>query len=143
MSKESQKRLVGMIRGVALFSGLNDKHLKGIANSGKEMSYKEGRTIVKEGEDGIGFYLVLDGKVEVRKGAKVLSNMGAGDFFGEMSLLDGKPRSADVVAVAPTVCFGMTSWSFTALVKANPDIAVNMMKVLVARLRGTSNALTE
>jgi CRP-like cAMP-binding protein len=143
MLPESEQQLVRMIRKAALFSDLKDKHLKEIVNSGKELSYDAGQTIVKEGDDGVGFYLVLDGEVEVRKGHKVLSKLRSGDFFGEMSLLDRQPRSADVVAVLPTTCLGISSWSFSSLVRTDPSIAVNLMKALVERLRGTNRSLTE
>jgi CRP/FNR family transcriptional regulator, cyclic AMP receptor protein len=137
LSKESERQLVEMVGKVSLFSGLKEKQLKAIANAGKELSYADGRLIVKEGDMGVGFYLILDGKVEVRKGSKVLSKLGARQFFGEMSLVDKQPRSADVVATAPTKCYVLTAWAFSALVKSHPEIALNMMQELVARLRKT------
>jgi CRP/FNR family cyclic AMP-dependent transcriptional regulator len=132
-----------MISSVPLFSGLKKKQLQEIANAGKELSYQPGDKIVQEGENGVGFYLVLEGKVEVRRRGKVLSSMNSGQFFGEMSLLDDRPRSADVVALEPTRCFGFTPWSFSSLVHTNPEMSFNMMKELVRRLRSTNKALTE
>jgi CRP/FNR family transcriptional regulator/CRP/FNR family cyclic AMP-dependent transcriptional regulator len=98
---------------------------------------------VTEGENGVAFYLIIEGKVEVRHKGKVLSRLSKGDFFGEMSLLDKQPRSADVVAVVPSTCFGLTSWSFFGLIRSQPNIALNLMRELVRRLRGTNKALTE
>ena len=80
----------------------------------------------------------MDGKVEVRKGAKVVSKLGTGEFFGEMALLERQPRSADVVATAPTRCYGLTAWAFTGLVKSRPEIALNMIHELSSRLRRTT-----
>ena len=142
LPKESEERLIKMIRGVLLFSGLKDKQVKSIANAGKELSYQVGQVIVREGEMGVGFFLILDGKVEVRKGTRVLSKLGTGQFFGEMALLDRQPRSADVVATAPTNCYGLTAWAFEALVRSQPEIALNMLKELTARLR-KSDEITE
>src|SRR5437867_2830665 len=126
-----------MIGKVSIFSGLKDKQLRAIANAGKELAYTPDRVIVKEGEMGVGFYLILDGKVEVRRGSRVLSKLGTGQFFGEMALVDKQPRSADVIATAPTRCYVLTAWAFSALIKSHPEIAINMMQELVVRLRKT------
>jgi len=132
-----------MLKSVPLFSGLKEKQVKVILNSGKELRFEAGKQIVKEGENGVGFYLIVDGSVEVRRRGKVLSKLGKGDFFGEMSLLDKQPRSADVVAVTPVTCFGLTSWIFYGIIRTQPDIAINMMHELVRRLRGSNKTLTE
>lgn len=127
--------IISSLGGVSFFSGLNKKQLKTIADSGKEINYKQGDTIVEEGTMGVGFYLVLDGKVEVRKGAKVLSALSKGQFFGEMSLVDDQPRSADVVAIQQTRCFTISTWVFSALIKQHPELALPMLKVMARRLR--------
>ncbi|MGD1055557.1 MAG: Crp/Fnr family transcriptional regulator, partial [Nitrososphaerales archaeon] len=92
---------------------------------------------------GVGFYLIADGSVEVRRKGKTISGLKKGDFFGEMTLIDDQPRSADVVAIAPTTCYVLTAWAFWGLVRSKPDIGVNLMKELVRRLRGTNRSLTE
>lgn len=143
MAKESGERLAGLVSKVSLFSELSQKDLKSIAKSGTERRFSVGDTIVKEGDTGVGFYLILEGTVEVRKKRKVLSTLMAGDFFGEMGLIDDQPRSADVVAVTPTVTFCLSPWTFGGIIKGNPNVAVGMMKALVGRLRATNRALSE
>lgn len=143
MSKESEERLGKIIGTVLLFSELSKKQLNGIAKSGTERRFNAGHAIVKEGETGVGFYLILDGKVEVRKKGKVLSTLTAGDFFGEMGLIDDKPRSADVIAASPTTTFCLSPWTFTGIVTGSPEITMRMMKVLVNRLRESNKSLTE
>ena len=133
---------ISMIASVPFFSDLNEKKRKAIAAEGRELSYKAGDKMVDEGTTGVGFYLILDGKAEVRKGNRVLATLGKGQFFGEMSLIDEQPRSADVVAVAPTMCWALTSWAFAGLVKTNPDIALLMLKELVKRLRAAQASPT-
>ena len=128
-----------LIGAVPFFGGLDEKKRNSIASQGKELSYKSGDTIVDEGTMGVGFYLILDGKAEVRKKGKVLASLQKGQFFGEMSLIDEQPRSADVVAVAPTRCWALSSWAFSSIVKTNPEIAMMMLKEVVKRLR-TSQA---
>jgi len=140
---ESEEDLARLIKKVSLFSQLSPKQLKSLAKSGAERKFDAGHTIVKEGETGVGFYLLLDGKVEVRKKKKVLTTLSSGAFFGEMGLIDDQPRSADVIAVTPTTTFCINPWTFTGVVKGNPEIAMGMMKVLVGRLRETNKALSE
>ena len=131
---------VELLANVPYFEGLNDKTRKSIVNEGKVQSYDAGKVIVGEGGSGVGFYLVLDGKVEVRKGGKVLATLGKGQFFGEMSVIDGSPRSAVVVAVGPAKCWVRSAWSFSGVVKAHPELAMSMLKELVKRLRSTQSA---
>ena len=143
LAKESEKALLEKLRSVPLFSGLKDKQLKSILAGAKQRAYEEGQTIVGEGEMGVGFYLVLDGGVEVKRKGKVLAKLGSGNFFGEMSLLDSNPRSSDVVAIKPTTCLVLSSWEFQARVKSNNEIAVNLLKTLVHRLRESDKVLTD
>jgi CRP/FNR family cyclic AMP-dependent transcriptional regulator len=127
---------------VPFFSGLNAKQLNVVVETGKELSYNAGDTIVEEGTIGVGFYMIIDGKVEVRKGKKVLATLSKGQFFGEMSLIDGKPRSADVVAVQPTKCFTLSTWVFSALIKEHPDLVLPMLRELAKRLRAAQSSIT-
>ncbi len=131
-----------LMGSVPFFAGLDERKRKAVAAEGKELSYKAGDNIVDEGAMGVGFYLILDGRAEVRKSGKVLATLGKGQFFGEMSLIDELPRSADVVAVAPTKCWALTSWAFSSIVKTHPEIAVMMLKEMVKRLRAAQSSPT-
>jgi CRP/FNR family transcriptional regulator, cyclic AMP receptor protein len=128
-------RLVRMLGKVPLFAGMGEKELREVAEAGREVGFESGKTILKQGEPGLSFLLVLDGKVEVRRRGRPVATAGPGGFFGEMTVFDDKPRSADVVAVEPTRCFGMTNWSFVPVLRSNPSIAVGVIKELVRRLR--------
>jgi CRP-like cAMP-binding protein len=143
LSKEAQKVLLEKIKAVPLFSGLKDKQLKTILASGKRMAYPEGKLIEREGENGVAFYLILDGAVEVKRKGRVLAKLGAGDFFGEMSLIDRAPRSSDVVTAMPTSCLVLSSWTFISVVRTNNDLALNLLKTLVHRLRESDKALSD
>jgi CRP/FNR family transcriptional regulator, cyclic AMP receptor protein len=131
-----------MIGSVPFFSSFDQKHRKDLISQGKQLSYKAGDAIVNEGTMGVGFFLILDGKAEVRKGSKVLATLSKGQFFGEMSLIDDQPRSADVVALQPTKCWAITSWAFSALLKTHPEMALGMLKETVKRLRAAQNSPT-
>jgi CRP/FNR family cyclic AMP-dependent transcriptional regulator len=143
LAKESEQALLEKLHSVPLFSGLKDKQLKSILKSGKQQAFQEGQVIVGQGEVGVAFYLILDGKVEVRRKGRVMAKLGSGNFFGEMSLLDSSPRSSDVVAVAPTTCLLLSSWSFQAYVESHNEIAMNLLKTLIHRLRESDKALSD
>jgi len=134
-----------MLTEVPLFAGLKGKQIKSVASAfARERSYDSGEVIEKEGGSGVAFYLVTNGSVEVRKGEKVVSKLGRGQFFGEMALIDKQPRSATVIAAqAGTKCLVMPVWNFRAAVESDPKVAMGVMKELARRLRETTNALTE
>src|SRR3989442_10605334 len=91
-----------MLEMTPLFSGLNKGQLKSIVRSSKERSFKKGDAIVREGESGVGFYLIVGGSAEVRRDGRCLTKLARGQFFGGVCLLDHQPRSAVVVALYDT-----------------------------------------
>jgi CRP/FNR family transcriptional regulator, cyclic AMP receptor protein len=131
---EESSDLPGILSKVSIFAGLRRKQLEQIIKASKELSYKEGKVVAEAGSLGVAFFMVLEGKLEVRRRGKVLARLGKGDFFGEMALLNNQPRIADVVAVGPTRCLVLSAWSFSALVKDDPAIALALMKVMAKRL---------
>ena len=137
MKKEQTEkaRLMKMLSSVPLFSGLDKKDLQAIADIGREVTFEAGKTILKQGEPGLSFLLILEGKAEVRKKGKTVTAIGPGGFFGEMTVIDDRPRSADIVAIEPTRCFGVTAWSFTPMLRSRPSIAIEVIRELVRRLR--------
>ena len=139
--RKSTQPLAETIGTIPLFSGLDRKDRERIAGAGREVTFEKGKTILREGEPGLALLLILDGKVEVLKKGKLVT-LGKGRFFGEMTVIDDKPRSADVVAVAPTRCFGLTAWAFAALVRTYLEIALAVMKELVRRLREVQETAT-
>lgn len=120
---------------VWIFEGLEPADLSRIASLVVARSYKKAAAIVTEGEQAVAFYVIVDGKVEITKGGAALNTMGAGESFGEMSLLDGYPRATSVVAIEDTNCLVMTRWDFTAELKTNPSIALAMLPILCKRIR--------
>ena len=143
LTDSEKKDVIPMLQEVPLFSSLDKKSIRRIADSAGKKSYKNGDTIVKEGEKGISFYLVLEGGVEVRRRGKKLTKLGKGQFFGEMTLFDEQPRSADVIATEDTTCILLNSWTFAGVMAANPKIAQGIIKELVRRLRETNKAFTD
>jgi CRP/FNR family cyclic AMP-dependent transcriptional regulator len=135
--------VIEMLERASLWSGLDRKDLKFIVKLSKERKYETGDVIVRKGEVTVGFYLILDGSVEIMSNGTTLSKLGPGQFFGEMSVVDNQPRSADVVAIEPSRCLVLTAWSFNALISKHPKIALKILQEFVRRLRDTNKALTD
>lgn len=128
------------LAAVPLFSQLSRKDLTRLGRAVVERNYRKGETIVKEGEQAVAFFIVTGGKVEVigstaAKKTRRLNELGPGQFFGEMALLDGAPRNATVKALEDTACLVLSRWDFVAELRTNPHIAVAMLPVLSKRLR--------
>jgi CRP/FNR family cyclic AMP-dependent transcriptional regulator len=134
--------VVKMLSEVPLFSELSKKELESLARSAKEVNHKQGAVLAKEGDSGLGFFLIADGTASVSVRGRPRAKMGPGDFFGEISLLDQGPRSATVVAETPVRLIGITQWVFKRLVEQNPALAWKLLRVMATRLRGTRPQLT-
>lgn len=127
-----------------MFSGLSDRELRAVVSTAKERSFEAQSKIVEEGSLGIGFYLILEGQVEVRRGGRVLARLGKGQFFGELALLQKDvPRSADVVALEESRCLVLPQWDLLALIKTHPEMGLKMLAELARRLQETDRALSE
>jgi len=120
---------------VPLFSAFSKRQLRMIAESGREYKYKPGYRLVEKGTTGDRFYLVLDGKVEIRRGDRVLATLSKGQFFGELSLMDEQPWAADVFAVQTTHCLTLSKRVFSALTRRHPELVRIILKEVVQRLR--------
>lgn len=138
-----KKQIVQMLEAVPLFSSLNSKSLSSICGAATKRVFDADQKIVSVGEIATAFYLILEGRVEVRRGNKVISKLGKGQFFGEMALFDKEPRSADVVSVEKTTCLLLTSWALEGVLSKNWNVTRNVLKELASRLRATNNSPSE
>jgi hypothetical protein len=125
-------------RQVPIFSGCSKRELAIIARASKEVSHKEGTVIAREGERGVGLFLILEGQCVVTIGGKTKAKLGPGDFFGEVALLDGGPRTATVMAFSPVDLIGITGWVFRGLLMEHPSIALKTLVAVAGRLRSVS-----
>lgn len=145
ITTEEQINKLELLRQVPLFSGLNEEGLRALAAVSRVCTLPEGDEIIEEGaelfEEDDGLYLLVDGTVEVRKGAvdgvggQVVAQFGRGEFFGEMSLLDGQPRSASVIATSEVLCLVLNRADLQRQLRSDPEIALKMLAVLSRRLR--------
>jgi CRP/FNR family transcriptional regulator, cyclic AMP receptor protein len=123
------------LRRVPLFAGLDRKELELLGKLIKEQRYDKGATIVKTGADGLGLYIIKEGNVAVIRDGQRVAGMGPGQFFGEISVLDGGPRTADVRAESDTVCLTLISWEVKPLLMDNASMSYKMLLEMVKRLR--------
>lgn len=136
------------LAGVPLFSQLKQKELNRLARAMVERRFPKGHVIVKEGDQAVAFYILDSGAVEVLKGIEqerpqVLATLKSGDFFGEMALLDGYPRSASIRALEDTECLVLSRWDFLAEIRTSPDIAAGILPILSRRLREADEELAQ
>lgn len=120
---------------VPLFASLSKRELKELAGTMHEYSFPAGKELMTEGQEGIGFFLIADGEAVVTLKGSEKRTLRAGDWFGEMALIDGGTRTASVQAVTDLTCFTLTSWEFRPLVHEHPAIAWAVMETLVKRVR--------
>lgn len=145
MASSEQKKSV--LSKVPLFQGLKDRQLQRLADRMVERNYAAGDTIVKQGQGGEGFYVLVSGNAEATRersdGEKVVVNQfGATDFFGELALLDEDGvRTASIVATEPTTCLVLTRWDFLATLRQDADMAVEILQEMAKRFRIALNTL--
>jgi CRP-like cAMP-binding protein len=128
---------------VSILGSLSHRQLKNLAGWVTITAYTEGETIVKRGEGGIGLFLILEGAAEVRRGSRKLARLGLGQFFGEMTLFDNLPRSADVVAIQPSKVAVLSRFEFWGFAEKEPKVLRGILEEMTRRLRETDKALSE
>lgn len=126
---------VELVKRVSLFSDLDDRELRQVAQSMKERTFNAGDTVTEEGKGGVGFFVIADGTAKVSIGGEQVRTFGSGDYFGEIGLIADIDRTATITAETDLRCYGMTSWDFRPLVESNASIAWKMLQVMAQRLK--------
>lgn len=122
------------LASVPLTAGLEDRVRKRLAGVGRVRPYPKDTTIVSEGATATALYIVLSGSARIVRGGETVGRVGPGDFFGELALIEEHSRSATVIAEEDTECLLFPAWEFLALLAEHPEIAVPIMRALIARL---------
>lgn len=123
---------------VPLFSGLSKTDLNKLAEETDVVSFPAGTTIVEEGLLGETMFVVTSGEAKVTRGKRRLGIVRPGDFFGEVALLDGAPRSASVVAETPVVAIRLFRRTLLRMLEAEPQLSLKILDSLVRRVRDLS-----
>ena len=123
------------LRNVPLFAELTDEDLERLARQMKERRFSAGSTVTSEGAGGAGFFVIIEGSATVTVGDEERAQLGAGDHFGEIALIDEGMRSATITAETDLLCYGMTAWEFRPFIEEHPQVAWVMLQTLARRLR--------
>jgi CRP/FNR family transcriptional regulator, cyclic AMP receptor protein len=128
------KPTADLLRGVTLFSGLDDRELENLANEFNERRFSPGDKIALEGEGGLNFFVVESGEAAVEVHGEEVSRLGPGDSFGEIALIDRRPRTATVTALSDLRTFGLPVFVFRPYVEARPQVAWKLLEAMADRL---------
>ena len=129
-----------LLKNLPLFGELDDEELVEIWNHVQTRSYKKGNIILFEEDPGDSLFIIKEGKVKITRLSEegrevILSILGEGEFFGDMSILDGESRSANVIALADSEVFVLKREEFINILTSNPQIAITLLEELAARIR--------
>jgi CRP/FNR family cyclic AMP-dependent transcriptional regulator len=134
----TQDRRTELLASCRLFSGVGSSDLASVADRAVEVDFPPNHVIARQGEIGTGFFLIVSGSVRVIRGGEEVAVLGPGEFFGELSVLDGQPRVAQVVSIEPTRCLALASWDFEQALLESPSLAMSILRGLAARLRSVT-----
>jgi CRP/FNR family transcriptional regulator, cyclic AMP receptor protein len=126
---------VDLLKKIPLFAGLEAKELERLSGSFKERTFSAGDTVAAEGESGAGFFVIESGEAIVDVGGEERGRLGAGDYFGDIALIDMGARTATVRADSDLHCYGLTFWDFRPLVVSDARIAWPLLQAMAKRLR--------
>jgi len=132
---ENTKDLQAHLAKVPIFSGLSSRQLGRLAEASRTTTHQAGHEIAREGEGALALHVILDGTAEVRVHGNPRRELGAGDYFGEISLIDGKKRSASVTATTDLHTLAVPYTPFQQLLESDAGFAVALLKLVCARLR--------
>jgi len=130
--------LADILAGFALFADLTEPQLEGVAHTFEERMFAEGERILRQGLTGSGFYIILDGEVQVVIDGNPRATLGRGDFFGEVSILLGQPPVADVIALRPLRCLVLAGAEVESFFVGHPRVMYRMLQAQARRLRNAN-----
>jgi CRP-like cAMP-binding protein len=134
-ARVSQDAKIDRLQGIPLFEGCTRRQLRAVARIAEVLEVPAGTVLTRAGDPGEAFFLVLDGRVVAEVSPRKRVRMGPGEFFGEMSLLDGGPRSATVAADTDVRLLVIARRDFSLLLSKVPDLVRHLLVVLTKRLR--------
>jgi CRP/FNR family cyclic AMP-dependent transcriptional regulator len=126
---------VSLIGACRLFGGLDEAGIGAVSGAAVEVEFPAERVIARQGEVGSGLFIVAHGAVRVVRDGRTIARLGQGEFFGELSVLDGAPRNASVIAEVPTTCLALATWDAERVLREEPGVALAVLRVLAGRLR--------
>ena len=129
-----------LLRLVPLFTGMTDRSFDAIAGLATETGFGTGDDLVRQGEAGTVFLIIVSGRARVDRDGATLRELGPGDFLGEIALIDGSPRTATVTALEPIDALTIQRADFLDLLERLPVFRLEMLNALTQRIRATGGA---
>jgi CRP-like cAMP-binding protein len=127
---------ISTLKTVPIFAGLSDRNLKRVIDIAKEVMHTDGQAVMEEDASAAGLHVILEGEADIAVHGQHVATFGPGDYFGEMSIIDGKPRSATVTAKGTLRTLGIPAWTFETLMERHPSIMRTLLTELSSRIRG-------
>lgn len=137
----TNKQLFAVLSAIPLFEGLSQKHLKKIAAIAQIANFMQGATVVQQGVIGDSFYVILTGQAKVAVNGRTVHHLLPGDHFGEISLLDGRERTASVVTETPATLLEVTQKQFFDMLAKDADISIAILEALARAVRRVDRTL--
>lgn len=133
--RRTLRRSAVALAGVPMFVGFSSKHLNRLASEADELDLAAGQTIVREGDPGEALFVVLEGQAKVVRAGKRVGIVIPGDFFGELSALDGGPRTASVIAETPVRLLRLFRHTLKRLMDDEPQVTIKLVDGIARRIR--------
>ena len=130
-----QAKTVEQLRTVPLFKDFSEEELSHVAQVAKHVEFQQGHTVAHQGEMGVGFHQIMQGSADVIQDGQTIGHLTPGDYFGEISLIDGGTRSATVTTTAPTTTLSIAAWDFKLLIDHNQAMTRKLLIGLCHMLR--------
>jgi hypothetical protein len=131
--------IVRALSNTDLFTGVGDRAIAAIAAQARVVNHPAGKDITEEGGGAAGFHLIRSGEASVTVHGQSRPKLGPGDYFGEISMIDGQPRSATVHADTSLTTISLASWAFHPILDDQPEVTKQLLKVMCARLRAAES----
>jgi len=141
LRRSSQK--MDLLKKVPMFGNLSQRHLREIGRHADQVKVEEGRVLAQQEKKGWEFIFIVDGKARVEKDGKIIRQLSEGDFFGEISLIDGEPRTATVTADTDMTLLIVNKTSFDHLLDKIPGLQRKILIALCKYLRAAEKATHE
>jgi CRP-like cAMP-binding protein len=136
----TRDRVAELLSTARLFEGVDADGMDRIAAVAVQVDFPADGVIARQGEIGTGFFVIVSGAVRVVRDGGTIAILGPGDFFGELSVLDGRPRIAQVIADGRTTCLALATWDFEAVLLEEPRVTLAILRGLAVRLRDLTEA---
>jgi CRP/FNR family transcriptional regulator, cyclic AMP receptor protein len=133
-------RRAELLAACPLFRGIDADGLAKLAELATPVDFPAGHVIARQGEIGTGFFVIVSGSVRVVRDGAVVARLAAGEFFGELSVLDQMPRNATVAAEEATSCLALASWDFDRVLLEEPALTLAILRGVARRLREVSES---